>query len=106
MVSEFFRSMDSGNVRIDQHSANALFFKSFESLASGVIELAGLAYLQGPAAKQQNFLDLPIHGRAHLEMSQRRRTPLWVLDSLPGGIARKRSVALDAASPHLCHHLR
>jgi len=31
---------------------NALFFKSFESLASGVVELAGLAYLQAPAAEQ------------------------------------------------------
>ena len=38
-------------------------FKRFESLASGVIELAGFAYLQGAAAKQQNFLELIIHGR-------------------------------------------
>ena len=47
LVSNSFRSLDGRNVRVHEHALDALFAQSLQRLRATVVELAGLADLQG-----------------------------------------------------------
>ena len=46
-VGDSFRSLDGSDVGVDQDRLHAVFAQGLESLCTGVVELPGLAYLEG-----------------------------------------------------------
>ena len=52
LIGNALRSLDSCNVGIDEHRLDALFTQSFQCLRTGIVELAGLTYLQGSRPQQ------------------------------------------------------
>ena len=56
LVRNAFRGLYGGDVGIDQHGADALFPEGLEGLGAGIVELAGLAYLERARSEDQDFL--------------------------------------------------
>ena len=55
-VCNVLRRLHRGDVRIDEHRMDALFFHRLQGLCPAVVKLTGLAYLQCTASQQEHFL--------------------------------------------------
>ena len=78
LVGQMFRSLDGGDIGIDQDDFQALFLEGLDGLAAAVIEFPGFADLEGPAAEKDDLAD----AAARLPFCRRR---------LHGRLSRKRS---------------
>ena len=56
LVRHFFGCLHRSDVRVDKHSLDSLFFHGLQCLRTGIVELTGLAYLQGAGTEEQYFL--------------------------------------------------
>ena len=61
LVSHAFRSLDSGDIWVDENSLDAFFFEGFQSLATRIVELSGLTNLECARTEEENFLNARIN---------------------------------------------
>ena len=65
----FARGLDRRNVRVDEHRLDTFLAQRLQRLTAGIVELAGLSYLQRTAAQQQHFLYILVSHNVSIKRS-------------------------------------
>ena len=75
LVGEVSGGLDRGDVGVDEDDLEALLLQGLDGLAAGVVELAGLADLERPAAEDEDFPDPAVRHRGQSPMPLASRRP-------------------------------